>query len=79
MMYRFMTTSQFPIFGTDWESLADRRKVARMRALYKAYNGESAWKDIADRLQVSRYLSRDDHCWKIRARKQRIDAGKCCK
>jgi hypothetical protein len=25
---------------------------------------------------VSHYLSRDDHYWKIRARKQRIDAGK---
>jgi hypothetical protein len=40
------------------------------------YNGERAWKDIADRLQVTHYLSRDDHYWKIRARKQRTDVGK---
>jgi hypothetical protein len=37
-----------------------------MCALYKAYNGERAWKDIRDRLQVPCYRSRVDHCWKIR-------------
>jgi hypothetical protein len=47
-----------------------------MCALYQAYNGERAWKDIAHRLQVPNYLGRDDHYWKIRARKQRTDVGK---
>jgi hypothetical protein len=47
-----------------------------MRALYKAYNSKRAWKDIGDRLQVPHYLSRGDHYWKIRARKQRTDVGK---
>jgi len=37
--------------GLDWESLAHRRKRARMRALYKAYTDERAWKAIGDRLQ----------------------------
>jgi hypothetical protein len=62
--------------GSDWESLAQRRKIARMCAPYKAYAGERAWKTIGDRLQVPSYLSRVDHHWKIRARKQRTDIGK---
>jgi hypothetical protein len=59
--------------GSDWESLTHRRKVTQMRALYIAYNGERAWKDIGDRLQVSHYPNRDDSHWKIRAREQRTD------
>jgi hypothetical protein len=62
--------------GLYWESLAQRMKIARMCALCKAYNGELAWKAIRDRLQAPSYLSRVDHNWKIRARKQRKDVGK---
>jgi len=62
--------------GSDWESVAQRRKIARMCALYKAYTGERAWKAIGDRLQAPSYWSRVDHRWKIRARKQRTDIGK---
>jgi len=47
-----------------------------MCALYKAYTCERAWKAIEDRLQAPSYLSRVDHHWKIRTRKQRIDIGK---
>jgi hypothetical protein len=47
-----------------------------MCALFKAYKGARAWKAISDRLQAPSYLSRVDHNWKIRARKQRIDVGK---
>ena len=47
-----------------------------MCALYKVYTGERAWKAIGDRLQAPSYLSRVDHQWKIRARKQRTDIGK---
>jgi hypothetical protein len=61
---------------SDLESLAQRRKIARMCALYKAYTGERAWKAIGDRLQAPSYLSRVDHYWKIRARKQRTDIEK---
>jgi hypothetical protein len=50
--------------------------TARICALYKAYSGERAWKDIGDRLQVPHYLSRVDHSWKIRARIIRTDVGK---
>jgi hypothetical protein len=56
--------------GLDWESLAQRRKMARMCAPFKPYTGERAWKTIGDRLQASSYLSRVDHNWKIRGRKQ---------
>jgi hypothetical protein len=37
-----------------------------MCALYKAYNGDRAWKDIGDRSQAPSYPSKVDHCWKIR-------------
>ena len=36
--------------GSDRESLAQRRKIASMCALYKAFTGERAWKVIEDRL-----------------------------
>jgi len=62
--------------GSEWESLAQRRKITRMCALYKAYAGKRAWKALGDRLQAPSYLSRVDHYWKIRARKKRIDFGK---
>jgi hypothetical protein len=62
--------------GSEWEYLALRRKTARMYALYKAYTGDRAWKEIGDRLHAPSYLSRVDHYWKIRARKQRTDIGK---
>ena len=47
-----------------------------MCALYKAYTGNRVWKAIGDRLKATSYLSRVDHRWKIRARKQRTDIGK---
>jgi hypothetical protein len=59
-----------------WESLAQRRQVARICALFKAYTGERAWKTIGYRLQRPCYLSRGDHDKKIRSRKQRTDIGK---
>jgi len=62
--------------GSEWESLAQCRKIARMCALYKAYTGDGAWKAIGVRLHAPSYLSRVDHYWKIRARKQRTDIGK---
>jgi hypothetical protein len=62
--------------GPVWEPLVQRRRTARMCALYKAYNGERAWKDMGDRLQTLYYQSRVDHCWKIRSRKIRTGVGK---
>jgi len=41
---------------TKWESLSQRRRTARMCALYKAYTGERAWKELRDRLQAPSYL-----------------------
>jgi hypothetical protein len=54
-----------PSLGT----LGSVQETARMCALYKAYNGERAWKDIGDRLQAPYYRSRVDHCKKIKSRK----------
>jgi hypothetical protein len=56
--------------------LAQRRKIARICALFKAYTGERAWKVVGDRLQKPCYLSRVNHDKKIRSRKQRTDIGK---
>jgi hypothetical protein len=53
--------------GLDWESLAQRRKIARKCPLFKAYTGKRAWKAIGDRLQAPRYLSRVDQNLKITA------------
>jgi hypothetical protein len=53
--------------------LTQRRKVSRICALY---TGKRAWKAIDDRLEKPCYLSRVDHNWKIRSRKQKTDIGK---
>jgi len=59
-----------------WETLASRRKLSRICALFKAYSRECAWKAIGDRLQRPQYLIRIDHERKIRSRRQRLDIGK---
>jgi len=61
---------------SDWETLAQRRLVARICALFKAYTGRRAWKAIGDRLPKPCYLSRGDRNRKIRSRKHRTDVGK---
>jgi len=62
--------------SSNWETLASRRKLTRICALFKAYCGEGAWKAIGDRLQRPHCLSRVDHERKIRIRRQRTDIGK---
>jgi len=59
----------------DWETLAERRAIARLCALFKAYCGERAWEAICDRVRGPHCLSRVDHVRKIRVRKQRTDIG----
>jgi len=59
-----------------WETLAQRRLIARIYVLFKAYTGGRDWKAIVDRYPKPCYVSRDDHNWKIRTRKQRTDVGK---
>ena len=60
----------------NWETLASRRKLSRICALFKAYSGERAWKPIGDRLERPHNLSRVDNERKIRSRRQRTDIGK---
>jgi len=62
--------------SSNWETLASRRKLSGICALFKAYSGERAWKAIGDRLQRPYHLSRVDHERKIRSRRQRTDKGK---
>jgi hypothetical protein len=61
----------------NWETLALRTKLSLTSALFKVYCGERVWKAIGDRLQRPHYLSRVDHEWKIRSRRQRTDIRKC--
>ena len=61
---------------STWETLAQRRKLACVCALFKACIGGRAWESIEDRLKGPCYLSRDNHSGKIRARKQRTVIGK---
>jgi hypothetical protein len=62
----------------NWESLAQRKKIARTCTLFKGYAGERAWKVIIDRLQKPCCLSRVDHDKKItrRSKKQKTGVGK---
>ena len=61
---------------SNWETLSQHRKISRICALFKVYSGEWAWKAIGDRLQQPNYLSRVDHEWKIRNRRQSTDIRK---
>jgi hypothetical protein len=61
---------------SNWETLRQRREIAIICALFKAYTGERAYKAIGDRLQRPWYLSRVDHDRKIRSRKQKTHIGK---
>jgi hypothetical protein len=45
----------------NWETLSQRRTIACICALFKAYSGERAWTAIRDRLQRSCYFTRVDH------------------
>jgi hypothetical protein len=58
---------------SNCKTLTERRKIARLCVLFKAYTGERAWKAVGDRLQTPCYLSRGDHGKKIRSGKQRTD------
>lgn len=62
---------------SGWETLAQRRSIARLSALFKAYSVERAWKAIPERLRSPYYLSRVGHVRKIRNRKQRKDIASC--
>ena len=61
---------------SGWETLPQRRIIARICALFQAYTMGRAWKAIGDRLLKPCYLSREDHNRKIRTRKQTTDVGK---
>jgi len=61
--------------SSNWETLASRRKLSRICAVFKVCSGKRAWKDIGDRLQRPHYLSWVDHERKIRSRRQRTDIG----
>jgi hypothetical protein len=50
---------------SGWNTLARRRLIARICAIFKAYAGGRAWKAIADRLLKSCFLSKIDHNRKI--------------
>jgi len=45
----------------NWETLASRRKLPHICALFKAYSGEHTWKPVGDRLERPHCLSRVDH------------------
>jgi hypothetical protein len=59
-----------------WETLVQRRMIAGICALPKAYTGRRVWKAIWDRLLKPCYLSRDNHNRIFKTRKQRPDVGK---
>ena len=48
--------------NSDWETLVQRRTIARLCALLKAYCGERAWKATRDGLRRPYFLSRVGSC-----------------
>jgi hypothetical protein len=50
-----MKAAQFTYnaMDSDWENLAQRRTIVRLRTSFKAFSGERAWKAIRDRLRKS--------------------------
>ena len=60
---------------SDWGTLVQRRTIAQLWALFKAYCGDQAWKAIRDRLRRAYCLRRVDHVRQIRDWKQRTDIG----
>ncbi|PNF40969.1 hypothetical protein B7P43_G08817 [Cryptotermes secundus] len=65
-----------PTDESVWETLTQRRLIARLCALYKAYTRRPAWRAIGNSLLKPCYLSRGDRSWKVRSRKHRTDVGK---
>jgi hypothetical protein len=65
-----------PRIFPNWETLASRRKLSRICALFKTHTGERLWKPIGDRLKPPHYLSRVDHERKFSSRRQRTYIGK---
>jgi len=61
---------------SSWETLAQRRLIARMCALFKACTGRRTWKATGNILLKPCCLSRDNHNWKSRTRKKGKDVGK---
>jgi hypothetical protein len=66
------------IIESGWETLTQRRLIARICALFKAHTGKKAWKAIGDRFLKACYLSREDNNPKIRNNKQTTVVGKYC-
>jgi len=58
---------------SDWETLTQFKKRARLCTLFKTYSGERVWKAISDMLRRPCYLSRVDNVRKMRDRRQRKD------
>jgi len=61
---------------SNWQTLAQRRTIERLCALFKAYYGKRAWKAISDRVRRDYCLCRVHRVRKIRDRKQRMDIRK---
>ena len=61
---------------SGWETVAQRRTIARLCALFRTYSVERAWKATWGGLRRPSYLSRVDHIRKISDRKQTADIGK---
>jgi hypothetical protein len=49
---------------SDWETLIQRRSIARLCALFKAYSGKRAWKVTRNKLRRPYSLSGVEHCRK---------------
>jgi hypothetical protein len=61
---------------SGWETLAQCRLIAQICTLFKICKGRTGLESNKDILLKLCYMSREDHNWKIRTRKQTADVGK---
>jgi hypothetical protein len=62
---------------SNWEILTQRRKIACICVLFKAYTGEWAWKTTGGRLQSPCYLSRVNHDRRAESIRQILEIFLC--
>jgi hypothetical protein len=48
-----------------WKTMEERRKTARLTAIYKILSGEEAWKSLEERLGRATFQGRGSHPFKI--------------
>src|SRR5579872_534810 len=63
------------ILDLDWDTLAERRRINRLKNFYATYYSLGGWAELHSHLQESTYLGRNDHKFKTRCNAPRTNYG----